>query len=466
MVAIDCISAIFAREPLVNDMSKIWPAITLVLLFAGYAGYYFCRTNLALAKTSLAAEFSDQGINEKTITNIASTGLVFYAVGKLITGATCDFVGGRIMFIGGMFGSVACTFLFIAAPTLAAKVGAGSLFWIFLTAACLNRFIQSTGWGALVKVTSNWFSFENYGRVMGFLCVSYLFGDFAARQVLAHFMEDGGGWQQMFAVSGEILLAIAVLCVIGLRSRPSDVGLAIPVVNPLNLYGTKGAEERPPNLWELLKPYIFSPSFWLVLLMSVTLTFVRESSNFFNNDYLKVAAQVSDKQAAIYSSYFPLFGAFAVLATGYMTDTLYKGRRGLLMSGSLALLLPVIWAMAFLASIEGTLWPVVLVCFLGFLSLAPYAFLTGAIALDLGGKRGSATAAGILDAVGYALGGVLGLEIKSHIVPAGATSIVVWQPFFTLMLGLITITSLACVAYWFIQERQPREVFEVEAVTE
>lgn len=451
---------------MVNDMSKFWSAFILVLLFAGYAGYYFCRTNLALAKSSLAAEFGDQGITEKTITNIASTGLVFYAIGKLITGATCDFVGGRIMFVGGMFGSVACTFLFLAAPTLAAKVGAGSLFWLFLTAACLNRFIQSTGWGALVKVASNWFSFHTYGRVMGFLCVSYLFGDFAARQVLALFMEDGGGWQQMFAVSGEILFVIAVLCLIGLRSRPSDVGLVDPTVNPSNLFGKAGAEERPPNIWELLRPYLFSPSFWLVLLMSVTLTFVRESSNFFNNDYLKVAAQVSDKQAAIYSSYFPLFGALAVLATGFMTDKLYSGRRGLLMAGSLGLLLPVLWGMAYLPSIEGTRWPVVMVCFVGFLSLAPYAFLTGAIALDLGGKRGSATAAGILDAIGYALGGVLGLEIKSRIVPSGATSIVAWQPFFGLMLGLVTITALACVAYWFIQERQPRVVFEAEAAVE
>ena len=446
--------------------SSIWPALTLILLFTGYAGYYFCRTNLALAKSSLAAEFKDEGITEKSITTIASTGLVFYAVGKLITGAACDFVGGRIMFIGGMFGSVACTYLFLAAPTIAGKFGFLSLFWLFLFASCLNRFIQSTGWGALVKVTSSWFSFHTYGRVMGFLCVSYLFGDFAARQILALFMEDGRGWQSMFMVSGSILLVIAILSLVGLRSRPSDVGLTNPLVNPTNLFGKAGAEERPSHLWELLRPYIVSPSFWLVLLMSVTLTFVRESSNFFNNDYLKVAAQVSDKQAAIYSSYFPLFGAIAALASGFMTDNLYNGRRGLLMAGSLTLLLPVLWGMAYLPSIQGTLWPVIMVCCVGFLSLAPYAFLTGAIAMDLGGKRGSSTAAGILDAIGYALGGFLGLEIKSRIVPAGATSVVAWQPFFGLMLGLVGITALACVAYWFIQERQPRTVIEAEVVAE
>jgi OPA family glycerol-3-phosphate transporter-like MFS transporter len=47
------------------------------------------------------------------------------------------------------------------------------------------------------------------------------------------------------------------------------------------------------------------------------------------------------------------------------------------------------------------------VTLIGFLLIGPYAYLGGAIALDFGGKRGSATACGIIDGIGY-LGGVLG----------------------------------------------------------
>ena len=51
-------------------------------------------------------------------------------------------------------------------------------------------------------------------------------------------------------------------------------------------------------------------------------------------------------------------------------------------------------------------WVVVLVGALGFVMIGPYSYLGGAVALDFGGKQGSATACGIIDGVGY-LGGVL-----------------------------------------------------------
>lgn len=436
-----------------NRSLSTWHVLTATLLFLGYAGYYFCRTNLALAKSSLGEEFAAVGITTDSITRVASIALICYAIGKLVNGTLCDFVGGRVMFIGGMIGSVACTLLFVASPSIAGVIGYSWLLPLFILSFSLNRFIQSSGWGALVKITVAWFSFRAYGRVMGVLCMSYLFGDFLARQVLALWMGDGGGWRSMFVVSAIILGVIAVLNVLLLRSRPSDVGLDAPEVSPANLYGLAGEEERPTNLKDLLVPYLSSFSFWLVLLMSITLTFVRESSNFFNNDYLKVAAQVDDQTAAIYSSYFPLFGALAVFLAGVTTDRLYQGRRGLLMAGLLALLMPVLWAMAFVPGVQGTQWPVVLVCAVGFLSLAPYAFLTGAIAMDLGGKRGSSTAAGILDSVGYAVGGVLGLEIKTYLVQGD--TIADWRSFFGLMLVLVGLTTVACVAYWIVQERTP-----------
>ena len=56
-----------------------------------------------------------------------------------------------------MFASVAATVLF----------GFGVGFSIFIIAWSLNRLVQSMGWGALVKITSNWFRYDRYGTVMG-----------------------------------------------------------------------------------------------------------------------------------------------------------------------------------------------------------------------------------------------------------------------------------------------------------
>ncbi len=51
---------------------------------------------------------------------------------------------------------------------------------------------------------------------------------------------------------------------------------------------------------------------------------------------------------------------------------------------------------------------------LGCLLMGPYSYLAGAIALDFGAKRGSATACGIIDGVGY-LGGVLAGDTMARV---------------------------------------------------
>lgn len=427
-----------------------WHAATLALLFVGYAGYYFCRTNLTLAKGDIAAQFGGIGITEARIALIGTIALWVYAVGKLFTGAACDFLGGRRMFILGAFGSVACTLMFVSGPTAGIYLGTYVIFPVFLVSFSLNRWIQSAGWAALVKLSAGWFSYGAYGRAMGVLCMSYLIGDFAARQVLPRVR---GGWEAMFLTAAGILAAAGILNWLFLRSRPSDVGIEDPPVNPANYFGPLGLEERPANLWELFRPYLVNPSFWIVVLMSITLSFVRESLNWANDKYIALSADVEKVDAQIYSSYFPLFGAVAVFVTGFLTDRLFAGRRGLLMAGCLGLLLPILSVMAFVPSIQGTSWPIVLTAAVGFLSLAPYAFLSGVISLDLGGKRGSSTAAGIVDSVGYALGSAPGLYLIGHIVVENNPS--EWRVILSIMIVLVAVSLVASLVYWHLQERRP-----------
>jgi OPA family glycerol-3-phosphate transporter-like MFS transporter len=423
----------------------------VTLLFAGYAGLYFCRSNLALAKEPLAQEFASVGINKDSIARIGSVGVMVYAVGKVINGAAGDFLGGRVVFLGSMIGSILFTLLFLLAPSICQGWQEQGLLTLFIVAFGMNRFAQSAGWGGLVKIASQWFGYQAYGRVMSILCMSYLFGDFLARQVLARTMTGESGWRGMYWTAMGVLAGITLLNILFLKSRPSDVGLANVDVSPKNLFGASGEQERPESLRELLRPYLSSWAFWLVLFLSATLTYLRESLNFFNNDYLMVAAGVNNAKAAEYSSYFPLFGALAVFLSGFVTDRIAHGKRGLLMALLLAALVPVLGTMAYVPSIQGTIWPVVLTCAVGFLALAPYAFLSGAISMDLGGKKGSATAAGIVDAVGYGVGAVIGLEAQKFLVTS--KDMAGWRPFFAVMLLLMLLSSAAALAYWFIHER-------------
>jgi len=82
-----------------------------------------------------------------------------------------------------------------------------------------------------------------------------------------------------------------------------------------------------------------------------------------------------------------------------------------------------------------------------FLILGPYSYLAGAIALDFGGKQGSATASGFIDGVGY-LGGVLAGNTVAHVSVAYG-----WKGAFTSLAVVAWLSSLAAAAYLLHQSR-------------
>src|SRR5262245_1148233 len=95
-------------EPSVSDADRArlrrWQAITVATLFTGYAGYYVCRSNLSVAAPLLLAEFGPAGLTKGHIGDIASVGVLFYALGKLLGGVVTEYVGGKRVFLFGLFG--------------------------------------------------------------------------------------------------------------------------------------------------------------------------------------------------------------------------------------------------------------------------------------------------------------------------------------------------------------------------
>ena len=117
------------------------------------------------------------------------------------------------------------------------------------------------GWGALVKITSNWFSYKRYGWVMGILSLSFLFGDAVARLFLGQLVQNGVGWQGVFFAAAGVLTLIALVDVFTIKDSPEDVGLPPPEVNPKNVFGDEGEKKRPKDLKTLLAPFFKSPAF-------------------------------------------------------------------------------------------------------------------------------------------------------------------------------------------------------------
>jgi len=426
--------------PSALNQRKRWQLTTILGLCVGYSGYYLCRSNLSVVLPLLIREFKSQGLNKEVMGEIASLGLIFYAVGKIINGLLGDLIGGKKIFIYGMMGSVLFTLIFGLSWHI-------SLFWFAWSA---NRLIQSMGWGGLVKVTVNWFSFRSYGKVMALLSLSYLFGDIIAKLLLGQLLEWGMGWRGIFMVAASTLAVLALLGSRLLKESPEKVGLEAPEQNPRQLFKETGPHQTPQKIGQLLTPYFKSVSFMLLLLMSFGLTALRESFNFWMPTYLFEATRLSEGNASQSSALFPFFGIISILGVGYLSDTLLSGKRGLILLFACLSLTAILFLMS--RGLAGEYLPLILISLSGLFLLGPYSFLAGAMSLDFGGRRGAATAAGLVDATGY-LGGTVAIWLTGRVAERSG-----WKSAFLILAILAFITAVSAWIYYVSQERKGRSI--------
>ena len=175
--------------------------------------------------------------------------------------------------------------------------------------------------------------------------------------------------------------------------------------------------------------------------VSLGLTLIRETFNAWTPTYLVDVYRLSQADAAQKSSLFPLIGGFSVLVVGKLSDRMPPSRRLALtvpMLALAALALVLIGSAPIMASQTAGL---TLLAAVAFLLLGPYSLLAGAMAVDLGGRRGSATAAGLIDSAGY-LGAVLsGWGVGALAERAG------WATAFRALAGVAGAAVLAALVY-------------------
>jgi len=413
-----------------------WHVITLTALFVGYGGYYVCRSNLAVVG------HEKLGLTKGELGDIFSIGVTLYALGKVVNGIAADFIGGRALFLFGMFASVAATIAF----------GLGSGMWYFAGVWAANRFVQSMGWGGLVQVSGRWYHERTLATVMGILAVSYLVGDAAARYYLGWLLGEGLGWRGLFFASAGTLGIIAIACLFVLKSSPRDVGLPEPEPPKANVFGADAGAGPPKSVRLLLGPLLISTTFWLVCLLSLGMTMIREAFGNWTRDYFHEAVGMGDAAAAQATMIFPLIGCASSLLAGCGSDLL-GGKYGRIIVPSLFMLVVALVALALVPVTGKPGLALTLIGVASFFLIGPYTFCSGVLALSLGGQRGSATAAGLIDSAGY-LGGILSGSVLGRIIANYG-----WPATFMTLAGLALLTALAGIAYWrqFRRSSAPNE---------
>lgn len=413
--------------------------VTLIFLLLGYVGYYFCRSNFAVIKPVLLSEFSILGIDLKALGLISSFGMGAYVAGKLILGPLTDYIGGRLMFVFGMCGSIFATIYF----------GLGIALPGFIFAWVINRFFQAAGWGAMLQLSTHWVSFRHYGKAMGFLSLSYLFGDAIVRFSLGTLLNYGYGWRGIMLTSAAILSVFAILSWIFILSSPRILGLPEPLFHPGNLFGEKSNtyEFRILPIIKILSAYVGNLSFWLVAFMSLGLTVMRETFNEWSNTFLVEFSEFTPGTAAQFSSIFPFAGGIAGILYGFLSDWT-KRFRGLLVGAAqlaLALIFFWIWSGDATFHLDHT---AIFMAVVAILLVGPYTYMAGVFVMELSGRQGSSSAAAIIDSVGY-----LGSILAGYGVGSLAQHYT-WRSVFLFLSLLAFATSIAGLLFWINREQK------------
>jgi OPA family glycerol-3-phosphate transporter-like MFS transporter len=292
---------------------------------------------------------------------------------------------------------------------------------------------------------------------MAVLSLSYLFGDAAARETMALLLGAGMGWRGIFFTGAGLLTLLLIANLLLLRETPQERGLPGPVTNPLNVYAVEEAtksgkaEAKRPGLGSILKPLLASRFFWMVCLLSLGTTLLRETFNLWTPTYFAEYVGLTNAQAASRSALFPLFGGISVLVAGFLSDRLGLNGRSLVLFGGLTSTTACLFMLGQIPMHTNPWIPVALVTLVGFMLIGPYSYLAGAMSMDFGGEKGSATAAGIIDGVGY-LAGVLSGDTMARITVNYG-----WRRAF-IALAVICLLTAAVALVLAISQRREAQV--------
>jgi len=420
-----------------------WQWATVALMVAGYAGYYLCRSNLSVCIPLIRDDLLRQGYNSDTAKQrlglVVSFGVLAYAIGKFFAGGLADFQGGRRNYLGGMIGSIGFTILFALGGSIP----------LFTLASVGNRFVQSFGWGGMIKITSRWFPHGSYGRVMAFISLSFLFGDALARKFMGYLLGAGCTWQQVFFACAGTMSVLLVTNMIFLKETPRQIGEPEPASHSDSLFGEQGNEPVPAGVWALLAPLFRRRVFWYVCMLSLGLTLLRETFNTWIPTYFNESLGMSHSEAASKSAWFPFLGGISVLLAGFLSDRLGRTSRAVIIIICLLLTTVALATLAWHDFGGATLWQVALVTLIGFLLIGPYSYLAGAISLDFGGKQGSSTASGFIDGIGY-LGGMMAGDSMARIAVSYG-----WSGAFLVLGGVAAFSTAGAVL--FLLEQLPQQ---------
>ena len=360
----------------------------------GYAVYYFVRKNFSMAMPTFLQEL---GYTKTDLGLILTLFSVVYGTGKFINGVLGDYTNARYLMAMGLLVSAVLNIVF----GLSTGLVAFGIIWLF------NAWFQSLGMPASVRLLTRWYSPTELGTIWGIQSTAHQIGG-AGIMIFCGWLIPNYGWRSAFYVPAAIAIVVAFWLAWTLRDTPQSVGLP-----PIEKHRGE-TDERDPDaedckpFREIMRDHIIKNRFlWTVATANIFVYVVRVGIMDWAPTFLTEARGSSLAGAGLKTAAFELAGMAGAVGAGWVSDKIFRGRRGPLATISM-ILLAVAIASLWITPPGNPLLDTIILIAAGVLVYGPQ-LLVPVAATDFACKQAASTAAGITGAFGYIGAAVSGL---------------------------------------------------------
>jgi len=368
-----------------------------------YTSFYMCRYNLSIANKSISDEF---GFSRAEMGYIITTALFAYACGQIINGLLTDHIGGKRAMLIGAAGTIVMNVLFGAA-SFAGMLG------LFVAIRGVDGYVQAFGAPGMVKINTAWFRHRERGRfsgIFGFMINLGRLGIFTlGPALLAGFTVLGLvhipplHWRWLFWTPSVICAIAAAAMALTVKDTPEEAGFHGVIQDDSG----PGDSKATAPFAQVIHAILTNPVVWITACAYACTGAVRQAVDQWFPRYMQDLYQVDLRSARFQFLAFliPFVASAGSLIAGYVSDTLFKGRR----SPVAAILYFLETAVILLAAqFHSTNAAILFLVLISFTANSTHSILGSAAPMDIGGRRMAGFALGLIDSFQYFGGSLAG----------------------------------------------------------
>jgi len=413
---------------------KYWRMRIFYSMFVGYAFFYLTRKSFTFA---MPAMIQDLGFAKSELGLLATILSLAYGLSKFVSGILADRSNPRYFM----------AFALILTGVLNILFGmSSSLMWLAIFWG-LNGFFQGGGWPPCARYLTHWYSQNERGRWWSVWNASHNIGG-AAIPIFATFLAQHWGWRYAMFIPGVMCIFMGLLLINRLRDTPQSLGL--PSIEKFRNDYPEGQRrdqvERELSSKEILFKYVLNnPFIWILAISNFFLYIVRIAVYDWSALFLVETKAYSQLGSGTVVGWFEIGGIAGSLLAGWMSDCIFRGRRGPVnVLFSIAIILSI---MAFRMVPPGHPWlDTVSMFMVGVWVFGPQ-MLIGVAAAELAYKKAAATSSGFTGLFGYIGSAMAGYPLGKICQDWG------WDGFFMAVTGCAIASFALLIPLWSLAAR-------------